>query len=259
MLFILAASKRYRSIAPPPALSPLGVPPFLHQARRISAGLRNYSPEQLTKVFGYSRAIATQTHKLFALPRTESAHCSKATAAFLHYSGDVFSRLQADTLGPDALSFARTHVVILSALYGVLHPDSGVIAYRLEMKSSPRFSGMGTMSQFWANQLVEYISDYMHTVKASCVVNTASAEYFSPLKMLGKTKTIITPHFQIDRGSGPRTIAIHAKYARGLFVRFALKNKVSTVEQLQQFCQDGWKFRCCSADKTQLYFTKKIP
>ena len=59
-----------------------------------------------------------------------------AKQALLAFRGDVYTGLDADTLGASELNFAQRHLRILSGLYGLLRPLDLMQPYRLEMGGS---------------------------------------------------------------------------------------------------------------------------
>ncbi len=54
-----------------------------------------------------------------------------------------------------------------------------------------------------------------------------------------------------------KTIAIHAKRARGLMVDQIITNRIDTVEPLTGFSRDGYSFNSASSSTTRLIFDQK--
>tara|TARA_Y100000589_G_scaffold62086_1_gene53329 strand:+ start:81 stop:266 length:186 start_codon:yes stop_codon:yes gene_type:complete len=58
------------------------------------------------------------------------------------------------------------------------------------------------------------------------------------------------------KNGSERSIASHAKRARGLFARFIVKNKLKDKEDLKSFDFDGYKYRNDLSNEKDYYFSR---
>ena len=89
-----------------------------------------------------SRSVAASTNALglgptqrFEIDRNRALTGSPLLPAIDRYTGVVYDALDAETLDPAARAFAHEHLVIGSALFGLLRASDGIPAYRLSHDS----------------------------------------------------------------------------------------------------------------------------
>ena len=152
-----------------------------------------------------------------------------------------------DTISADesSLGYLNDHLRIVDPLYGWLRPMDAIEAYRLEMASRDVFSSLkrdddypSKLQDFWKPAIASLLKDESETARTPVVVvNLASDEYSAAVdpKAYSMAK-IVFKH-------GGRTIAVHAKRARGLMVRYATLTKASSLRDLQAFDWEGYTYR----------------
>ena len=101
--------------------------------------LRKRVVEALTRL---SRSVADSTKSLglgttqrFEIERNRALLTSPLLPALDRYTGVLYDGLAAETLSPVARDFADQHVVVGSALFGLLRANDGIPAYRLSHSS----------------------------------------------------------------------------------------------------------------------------
>jgi cytoplasmic iron level regulating protein YaaA (DUF328/UPF0246 family) len=93
-----------------------------------------------TRALARNRATAAAALKLgasqqFEVTRNRELRSSPTIAALDRYTGVLYDALGAATLSAEAREFARDHVLIHSALFGLLGADDRIPAYRLSHDS----------------------------------------------------------------------------------------------------------------------------
>jgi len=76
----------------------------------------------------------------------------------------------------------------------------------------------------------------------SILVNLASNEYFNVIKKSKIEQTIITPVFKDFKNGNLKVISFYAKKARGMMVRFIVKNKCKNLQEIQSFNLAGYSY-----------------
>ena len=74
------------------------------------------------------------------------------------------------------------------------------------------------------------------------LVNLASGEFFKALDARSLPGRLVTPVFEDLQRGGYRVVSHYAKRARGLMVRFAVRERLQDPEQLKAFREDGYAF-----------------
>ncbi len=166
-----------------------------------------------------------------------------ARQAAFAFAGDAYGGLDAASLGAADLAFAQDHLRILSGLYGLLRPLDLIQAYRLEMRiplDNPRGRDLYA---FWGDRLTRAVNQLLRAGPgAPVLVNLASGEYFKALDAGALAGRIVTPVFQDLKPGGYKVVSFHAKRARGLMARYAIRKRAEDPEVLKRFREEGYAF-----------------
>ncbi|MDU2207750.1 YaaA family protein [Veillonella sp.] len=134
------------------------------------------------------------------------------------YDGIAFKYLDWAGLSDEAKNFGKNHLVIMSALYGVVEPTMGVRDYRLDMVDKV---GMN-LYETWR----EAVDAYFH--KEDWILNLASKEY---AKMVNHPK-VVTIEFWELRGDTYKQMSTSSKMSRGMMAHACLTKQVRPVRDL---------------------------
>ena len=232
------------------------LPVLLSEAELLIESLRDYSVEELGRLMKMSDTLAVRTHERilnFQMPFTPE----NARQALGFFQGDVYSRINLDSYGEQELDYVQDHLRILSGLYGVLRPMDLMQSYRLEMGCKLPNNRGKNLYEFWGERITDVLNQDLAGQKDPIVVNLASAEYIRVLKkkkLLGK---ILQVDFKEQKGDTCKTVAIHAKRARGMMVDFAVKEKVQDIKVLQSFQRDGYRFQAVLSSAMHYVFIRQ--
>ena len=67
---------------------------------------------------------------------------------------------------------------------------------------------------------------------------------------------IITPRFEDGKNGQYKVVSFYAKKARGLMVRFAAENQLTTAQQLKDFNLEGYQFVENASSTTEYVFRR---
>ena len=94
------------------------------------------------------------------------------------------------------------------------------------------------MYEFWADAIT---NDLLKDLKSdSILVNLASNEYFNVIKNQKFSKQSSHLFLKILKNGNLKVISFYAKKARGMMVRFIVKNKCKNLQEIQSF--NRWLF-----------------
>lgn len=216
-------------------------PDYIDRAGELVDQIRQYSYAQLKSLMKVSDKLATQNVERYA--QWHSSYTSKeGQQAILAFSGEVFNGLQARTLAENDLLFAQEHVRLLSGLYGVLRPLDLILPYRLEMGTGLKNRRGQNLYEFWKDLIPERIAGDTGQQENQVLINLASQEYFRSIEPDSFPHEVITPVFRESHGKGFRHVTIYAKKARGMMLRFIIRNRINDPEYLKAFDEDGYYF-----------------
>lgn len=145
---------------------------------------------------------------------------------------------------------------IIDPLYGILRPLDVMQPYRLEMATKELFSSHKNLklADYWTPSVSESISKDLSMKEKKILLNLASDEYSAAVdaNMLASG----TQYMKVIFWEDGRTIAVHAKRARGLMVKYLSENNVYDLKGVQQFNEEGYSFVAEKSDDTKLVFNR---
>lgn len=256
MLFLLSPAKSLDYDTPLPADLPHTQPQFVPDATRLIAVLREKSPQDIASLMSISDPLAALNVARYGAwqPRFTAANSRQAVMAF---NGDVYEGLQAQTLSRDELDWAQQHLAILSGLYGVLRPLDRMQPYRLEMGTRLATDAGANLYQFWGARIAEHLNQRLAADTTPVVVNLASQEYFKSVDRKVLKARVIDCVFEDYKGGQYKIISFHAKRARGLMARHAIRQRVTTPRQLEGFDLEGYAFHPAGSTPERLVFRRR--
>jgi cytoplasmic iron level regulating protein YaaA (DUF328/UPF0246 family) len=242
MLVVISPAKKldYSSSIEAPLLSQ---PALLDHAEELSQGLKKLAPQDVSSLMHLSDKLGTLNYERFQEWQTPF-NADNARAAVLAFKGDVYQGLDADNMSAADLHWAQDHLRILSGLYGVLRPLDLMQAYRLEMGTKFANSRGKDLYQFWG----DIITAELNQVGSSVLVNLASNEYFKSVRKKEITARIVTPVFMDKKDDKYKIISFYAKKARGMMSRYIIQNRITEIEQINQFDTDGYLYNAALSE-----------
>ncbi len=255
MLIVLSPAKSL-DFKTPSSTSHFTLPQFLTESQQLVDQLQAMTPADLASLMKISDKLAVLNvarYGSWRLPFTSK----NAKQALLSFTGDVYRGLDAPTLRQNGLDYAQENIRILSGLYGILKPLDLMQPYRLEMGTRLQNSQGKELYEFWGEKLCNTIQKELQHHQFPVLVNLASKEYFTALKLASFQHQVITPAFKDWKNGQYKHINFYAKKARGLMTRFAIDNQITDPEQLKGFDYEGYQFdEKLSADSNWV-FTRK--
>lgn len=209
-------------------------PEFLAQAKILANFLKTRSSAQLKELWQASDRVMQQAEKQLA----EMNLNERLTPAIVAFSGIQYQYMAPDLFTQPALDYIQNNLRILSGFYGSLRPFDGVCPYRLEMKTKMVGFKDYSLYHFWQQKIADSLFK-----DDNLVINLASKEYSRAVSpYLTAKRKMITVDFQEEKNGKWRTVATHAKMARGEMVRFIAEKQIKTPAQLQEFHDFDFQF-----------------
>jgi len=254
MLLVISPAKTL-DFTTPPHTGVFTQPEFLAESARLVKLLRALDLDQLAGLMGISDPLAALNAGRFQAWKTPFTP-DNAKQAALAFAGDVYGGLDAPGLGQADLDFAQGHLRILSGLYGWLRPLDLIRPYRLEMGIRLGNVRGKDLYAFWGDRLTKAANAMLagHPV----LVNLASAEYFKALDRKALAGRVITPVFEDWSRGEYRVVGFHAKRARGLMCRYAIRKRLEDPEGLQGFKAEGYRFDRKASQEDRWVFRRAV-
>jgi len=231
-------------------------PLFPADTEELIGRTRKYSAQDLKRLMGISDALADLNKERFKAFDLDGKGETKQAA--LTFAGDVYVGLEANTLSAEDLTFAQTHVGILSGLYGLVRPLDGIQAYRLEMGSRVDTKRGANLYDFWGSKITTELAKLIKKSKGGALINLASNEYFSVLQPKDLDIPVIQPVFKDIKNGKAMVMSFLAKKARGQMARYIIQNQINSPDALKDFNVDRYKFDAKSSSDTKWVFSRKF-
>lgn len=179
--------------------------------------------------------------------------------AGLAFDGDVYWGFEAKSLSDTDLTYAQSHVRILSGLYGILRPMDLIQPYRLEMGTKLKNERGANLYDFWGRELADQLNDDLNGHHDQTIVNLASNEYVKAVDRKALGKTMISVKFLEEKDGKSRPIQYYTKFGRGLFARWIVQNQVTHSADLKDFAEHGYAYDADRSTETELVFERPQP
>lgn len=182
----------------------------------------------------------TLNHVKYIYNHFETSGTKKAITA---YNGTSFKQLDIDSYNREELNFLNSHLIILSALYGILKPSSLIKEYRLDMNM--KLLKDQNFYKFWKNEINGYFKG------DELILNLASKEFSKIIE-----KPMITIDFKEKKGDFYKSVSAYSKKGRGVMLNYIIKNKITSIEKIKDFSIEGYSLNLELSDKFNLIFTR---
>ncbi len=236
MIVVLSPAKTLDYRTPHAPVAPTA-PRFRDEAAMLAGAAGRLGPKRLGGLMGISPKLARLN-----IDRFRGFEAAEERPALFAYAGDVYRGFEARSLPPEALAFAQDHLRLLSGLYGLLRPCDAIRPHRLEMGTrwAPRRKAL---THWWGTRIAEALAADVAEEGSGVVLNLASQEYWAAVDAhLPQAVRVIAADFRQNGPDGPRFESFAAKRARGAMGRWVVEHRVSDVDALPGFDNDGYTF-----------------
>ena len=215
-------------------------PFYLEIINEIIERIKTFSVEEIEKKFKLKNEKAQKLLEFYKNYENE-----KSGNALASYTGVAYKVIKIETFDKSDFEYLETHLVILSALYGILTPYTNVKEYRLDMTNS--IFENKSLYEVWKTSVNEYFEH------EDIILNLASKEYS---KLINPDK-LIDFEFWEDSNGKLKQVSTNSKKMRGCTLNYIVKNKVSDVKKLRNITLDGYIFDEDMSDERKFVYVKK--
>lgn len=165
--------------------------------------------------------------------------------ALFSYDGLVFKQFKMEDFTD--INYLNNHVYIISALYGLLKPMTGIRDYRLYFDNT-RYD----LYDFWKDDLYKKLYE-----DNDLVINLASKEYSKTIRpFLKKTDKFITIDFKEVRDGKLKSVVAYMKQARGQMLREIITRKIEDIDEIKKLDINGYTYDPYNSTEKCLTFVR---
>ena len=232
------------------------LPDFPKESLELIKTLRKFDPAGISNLMGISEKLAELNHERYQQWHVD-ADAESARPAILAFKGDVYMGLDAQSMQARDFTWAQKHLRVLSGLHGLLKPLDRIQPYRLEMGTALATAQGKNLYQFWGSHIANYLNERAAADAVPVIVNLASEEYFKAVDKKALKPRVVNCVFEEHKAGKYKIISFMAKRARGLMVRYAIENKLSSVKKLESFNLEGYRFTADVSTPERLVFRRE--
>lgn len=208
---------------------------FEEKKEKVLDVLKDLNPDQIKKDFKISDNLTKKTYESFQ-------NIDESSPAIYTYTGEAFNALNAKSLNEKELLKLNDHLLIFSALYGLVKPLNHITLYRLDLMNAFAFN----LKSFWKDSITEKLNDLNKPI-----INLASDEFFQLVDEKQLNQPIYHVHFQTLKNDQLKVVSAHAKKARGAYTRALLKQGFDDLSKI-----DIEEFKFSHKNENHYYFVK---
>ena len=233
-------------------------PVFQKDAVKLARAARKLKHADLQKLMSISEPLAKLNVQRFKAFAAEPAEESVKPAA-LAFDGDTYQGLEAKTLNELDMAYAQRRLRILSGLYGLLRPLDRIQPYRLEMGSRFETRRAKNLYEYWGKKIAKTLNEEGEAEGSTLLLNCASQEYFGSVDLKALKLDVVEPVFLERKDGKEKIVSFFAKKARGAMARFAIENRIETVDAVKEFGTGGYEFQPDQSEGLRLVFVRDYP
>ena len=230
-------------------------PSFIPESKMLINYLLKMKKEEIGKLMGISQKLIDLNYDRYK-SWNEDFNLTNSRHAISCFTGDVYKGLDVNTFSLEDLEYSQDHLRILSGLYGLLRPLDLMQPYRLEMGVKLQTKKGKNLYEFWGNKITDKLNQNFISSNNNYLINLASNEYFDSVNKSQLLKKVVTPKFLDKKNGNYKVISFFAKKARGSMAAYIIKNKIQTLDELQDFQGLEYKFCHERSDEYNLVFIR---
>lgn len=237
MKIIISPAKRFNQITKYETEDLL----FKRESEILVEEIRKLSLSEIANMFKLNDSLAIKVYYDYK----EFDFDNLNNPAIFSYDGLVYKQFSEKDF--DDLKYLNEHVRIISALYGLLKPFTGIRDYRLDMEVK-----FIDMYKFWSDKIYKNLYKNEDTI-----INLASNEYSKLIsKYVNENQNFITINFKDNRNGKYRSVVAWTKEMRGKMLKYLIQNKIDDISRIKEFSEDGYKYNPYLSSKNDITFTR---
>ena len=220
--------------------------PLRPESQAVLDELATYSTQELEKFYKISAEKAQEEYERIQALKDQRA---KHYPALKLFDGLMYRHIKRDKLTEHEQAYLEDHVLITSALYGVVPALSPMAPHRLDFLMKLKVAGK-TLKSHWKLAYDEALQD------EDLIFSLLSSEFETVFSKEIREK-MVTFKFMEDKGGQLKIHSTISKKARGAFLTALIEEQVQTVEQARKLRFAGFDYRPNLSSDLELVFVKQ--
>ena len=220
--------------------------PLRKESQAVLDSLAHYSASELETFYKVS---AEKAEEEYAHIQALKNHRAKHYPALKLFDGLMYRHIKRDELTETEQTYLENHVLITSALYGVVPALSPMAPHRLDFLMKLKVTGK-TLKSHWK-------SAYDEALRGEEVIFSLLSSEFETVFSKEIREKMVTFKFMEDKAGQLKIHSTISKKARGAFLTALIEGQVQTVEQARKLSFAGFDYRPDLSSDLELVFVKQ--
>ena len=220
--------------------------PLRPESQAVLDELATYSTQELEKFYKISAEKAQEEYERIQSLKEQRA---KNYPALKLFDGLMYRYIKRDGLTEAEQTYLEDHVLITSALYGVVPALSPMAPHRLDFLMKLKVAGK-TLKTHWKSAYDEALQD------EDLIFSLLSSEFETVFSKEIREK-MVTFKFMEDKGGQLKIHSTISKKARGAFLTALIEGQVQTIEQARKLSIAGCDYQPDLSSDLELVFVKQ--
>ena len=223
----------------------LEVKPLCPESQAVLDELTIYSAQELENFYKISVEKAQEEYERIQALKNGTANSYPALQLF---DGLMYRNIKRDNLSKAEQAYLEKHLMITSALYGVIPAFAPIAPHRLDFLMKLKIAGKSLKSH-WQSAYEESVKE------EDCIFSLLSSEFENVFPKEIREK-MLTFKFMENRDGKLKVHSTISKKARGAFLTALMENQMTSVEEIKKLSFAGFHYREDLSTGKELAFVK---
>ena len=219
--------------------------PLSPESQAVLDALATYSSQELESFYKISADKAQEEYGHIQALKNGSARNYPALHLF---DGLMYRNIKRENLTKTEQAYLEEHLMITSALYGVIPAFEPIAPHRLDFLMKLKVAGKGLKSH-WQSAYEESLNG------EELIFSLLSSEFETVFPKESREK-MVTFKFMEERDGKLKIHSTISKKARGAFLTALMKGQVTSVEEIKKLSFAGFHYREDLSTSKELSFVK---
>ena len=219
--------------------------PLRPESQAVLDALATYSAQELESFYKISAEKAQEEYDHIQALKDETATNYPALHLF---DGLMYRNIKRDNLTKEEQTYLEKHLMITSALYGVIPALESIAPHRLDFLMKLKVAGK-SLKNHWQAAYEEAV------VAEEVIISLLSSEFETVFPKEIREK-MVTFKFMEERDGKLKIHSTISKKARGAFLTALMENQVTSVEEIKGLSFAGFNYREALSTGKELVFVK---
>ena len=219
--------------------------PLCPESQAVLDELTIYSAQELENFYKISAEKAQEEYERIQALKNGTANSYPALQLF---DGLMYRNIKRDNLSKVEQAYLEKHLMITSALYGVIPAFAPIAPHRLDFMMKLKVRGK-SLTKHWQ-------AAYEESMQEESLIFSLLSSEFETVFPKEVREQMVTFKFMEDRDGKLKVHSTISKKARGAFLTTLMENQVTSVEEIKKLSFAGFRYREDLSTGKELAFVK---